>query len=207
MTDEELKAALTEAQASIKALEVKNKELKAEKDKAKSAQETAQAAADEAAEEAARKDNDAAALEKSLEKKYAKQIADLTSARDVAQGQLSTLLIDNTAQANLAKHNVPSHFHKPLMALIKAQTELKDGSAMVGDVSLDDYIATYLSGDEGKHFVAAPANSGANATGAKPGAVPAPTEWSFTRYAEMKSENPALAASYAKQHGKFQSIQ
>jgi hypothetical protein len=202
MTDEELKAALESTQASIKALEAKNKELKAEKDKAKTAQETAQAAADEAAEEAARKDNDAAALEKSLEKKYAKQIADLTSARDAAQSQLSTLLIDNTAQANLTKHNVPGHFHKPLLALIKAQAELKDGAAMVGDTSLDDYIATYLTSDEGKHFVSAPANSGANATGGKASTGALPSEWSLTRYMEIKTENPSLAASYASTHGK-----
>ncbi|MGK2911234.1 MAG: hypothetical protein ACSLE1_15745 [Sphingobium sp.] len=193
-TVEDLQADLEKALASIEKLTTKNSELIDREKKAKSAAETAQEAADQAAEETARKTNDLESLEKQISKRFEKQIADLTTSNEAAATQLKTLLIDNAIQTTLVESGVPAQFQKAMTALMKSGAELKDGQAVVGDVPLADHIKTYLSGDEGKHFVAAPLNSGAGATGST-GAKPATItkdNVNITTLMTMKKDNPAL---------------
>jgi hypothetical protein len=43
--------------------------------------------------------------------------------------------------------------------------------AKIGDKALSDFVKEWAAGDEGKHFVQAPANSGGGATGGNGGGV------------------------------------
>lgn len=164
-TIEELQADLEKALASIAKLETKNSELIDREKKAKSAADAAEEAAEAAAAEAAAKAGDVDAVTKSLTKKFEAQIAKLTADRDAATGQLQTLLIDNTVTQALASNNVPAHAQRALSLLLREGAEVKGSEAFVGDVSLSDHISTFFSSDEGKHWLPAPANSGAGATG------------------------------------------
>lgn len=200
MTLEELQAQLDELKASNEALDKKNKELLAEKKKAKAEADKAQADAVAAAEEAALASTNVEEIKSTLAKQHQREMDKLNKQLEAANGQLSTLLIDNAARDLLTKHNVPSHFQRILLTAVKAEASLKDGAAMVGDTSLEDYVSSLLTSDEGKHFVAAPVNTGANAGGNTKVVTGLPEQWNFTKYAEMKSQNPELAQAYARKH-------
>jgi hypothetical protein len=202
MTEEEMKAKLAELEAAVEKATKEKKTLLDEKVKAKQEAEAAREAAEAAEEDKARAAKDVEALEKQITKRFEKQLSDLTKANQSYEGQLSQLLIDNTIQANLAKHNVSPAYQKALTAMLKAEAKLEDGAAVVNGVSLEDHIASFVGSDEGKVFVAAPANSGAAAMGSKTATVATPSTWNLTHYVTMKSDNPAEAAAYAAKHNK-----
>ena len=160
MTEQEMKAALEKALADIEALKSKNAELIAEKRKAKDAADAAEAAREEAEEEKARTAGDAQGLEAKLTAKHAKEIAKLTKERDEATSHLTRLTIDNGIATALGEHNVLPAYRRALTAMIKAETALENGEALAGGKPLSEYIADFVASDEGKSFVAAPANSG-----------------------------------------------
>lgn len=202
MTEEEMKAKLEEFSASIKALETKNKELLSEKQKAKQEADEAREAAEEAAAEKAREAKDVEAIEKRLNEKHAKELKKFQEQLAERDNQLSTLLIDNTIKDHLAKHNVAPQFHKAVTAMLKAEAKLEAGEAMVNGVALSEHVSSYFSSDEGRAFVAAPANSGAGAFGNKTTTPAAPDKWNLTTYVQMKGENPEGAKAYAAKHNK-----
>lgn len=168
MSDEnkssDLEAKLAKAIESIEKLEAKNKELLTEKQKAKEAADAAEAERETAEEEKARANNDLKALEDRLNAKHSKELAKLTKENEGYKGQLNTLLIENTIQSSMAEHNVLPQFQKAVAAMIRAEAKLENGEAMAAGMSLKDYIADFVGGDDGKHFTAAPANTGAAVT-------------------------------------------
>ncbi len=95
------------------------------------------------------------------------------------------LLVDAGLNAALLEAGVKNPAHlKAAAALIRSSNKVEvkaDGdnrSAVVGDKPLADFVKAWATSEDGKHFVAAPANTGGNANGG-PGAV---------------AVNPALAA-------------
>lgn len=80
------------------------------------------------------------------------------------------LLVENGLREQLAANGVTNPIHqKAAMAMLSGGVEIAaDGEtrvAKVGDKALADFVKEWAAGDEGKHFVAAPANGGGGAGG------------------------------------------
>lgn len=111
-----------------------------------------------------------------------KDLAKITKERDetaktleAETGFTQKLLVDNGLTDALVKANVAKQFLPAVKAMLAGQVTLKvDGEnrvAVVGDKSLADFVTEWTKGEDGKHYVAAPANGGAGAKGGtdKPG--------------------------------------
>jgi wobble nucleotide-excising tRNase len=124
-----------------------------------------------------------AALEKSqadnatLQKQYkdlTKNFEATTNALDSESKYTRQLLIQNGLTAELSKAGVTNPTHlKAVQAMLKENVQIVvEGDARIakiGDKALSDYVKEWAAGDEGKHFVQAPANSGGGATGGNGG--------------------------------------
>lgn len=97
------------------------------------------------------------------------EIERLTRQLEVKDSALSKHLIDAGLTDALAKAGVAPHYLNAAKAMFQSQAKLAaDGAeykALIGDKPLAEAIAEWVGSDEGKHFVAAPANSGGGATG------------------------------------------
>lgn len=95
-------------------------------------------------------------------------------ALDAAEGFTQRLLVDNGLNEALNKAGVTNPVHlKAVKSMLAGQVQIvADGDnkvAKVGEKSLADYVGEWAKGDEGKHFVAAPNNSGGGANGGSGG--------------------------------------
>lgn len=199
MTDEEMQAAIDAAvEKATKGLKDKVSELhsanKALKDEAQAAKD----AAEQAEHEAAEKSNSVEDVRRSYDAKVKKLQADL----DASAATVKTMLIDNAIATKLGEAGVLPWGAEAVTAMMKSGAVVKDGQAMVGDIPLADHIAAYLGSDAGKHFVAAPSNGGAGATGSTAKAA----SHDFTRenfsgrideWAIMQKSNPDQAREIA----------
>ena len=92
----------------------------------------------------------------------------LTKALAEKDGALQSYLIDGGLSDALAKAGVKPEFMDAAKALLKQQAAIKsDGGqyqAVIGDKALSDAIGEWAGG-VGKHFIAAPSNSGGGANG------------------------------------------
>ena len=88
---------------------------------------------------------------------------------DAERTQTNRLLVDNGLTDALVKAGVTNPVHqKAAKALLREGVALDaDKSLKVGDKALADYITEWAGGDEGKHFVAAPAISGGGSQGGR----------------------------------------
>lgn len=91
-------------------------------------------------------------------------------ALESAEGFTQRLLVDNGLNDALAKAGVTNPVHlKAVKSMLAGQvqiaTEGDQRVAKVGDKALADFVTEWSKGDEGKHFVAAPHNSGGGAGG------------------------------------------
>jgi NurA-like 5'-3' nuclease len=80
------------------------------------------------------------------------------------------LLVDNGLTEALTKNGVTNPVHLKaakalLMQGIKVELDGENRVAKMGDKLLTEAITEWASGDEGKHFVAAPGNAGGGAAG------------------------------------------
>ena len=84
-------------------------------------------------------------------------------------GMTSKLLVDNGLNEALTKAGVKPEYLKAAKAMFAGQVQVvTDGDsrvAKVGDKALSDFVSAWAAGDEGKHFVAAPNNSGGGSGG------------------------------------------
>lgn len=166
MSDEN--SEIEELKAAIEVLSAKNRELlgeaRAAKAKAKGVEiDPSEYAALQSEVEALRTQ-----LDKS-QKEAAKQIDGLNKALQTKDGALQSYLIDNGLNDALLKVGVRPEMMPAVKAMLKSQTKLQEAegqySALMGEKPLMDAVAEWAAGDEGKHFVAAPANSGGGAPG------------------------------------------
>jgi hypothetical protein len=90
-------------------------------------------------------------------------------ALEAETGYVSKLLVDNGLTEALLKAGVKPEMSKAVKAMLAGQVSLKvEGDkrlAVVGDKALGDFVTEWAQSDEGKHFVAAPANKGGGAQG------------------------------------------
>ena len=102
-------------------------------------------------------------------KDNAKTIEQLQANLTEKDGALQSYLIDNGLNDAMLKAGIKPEFMAAAKAMLKSQTKLMADngqySALMGDKPLTEAIAEWAAGDEGKHFVSAPANSGGGATG------------------------------------------
>ena len=102
-------------------------------------------------------------------KDNAKTIEQLQANLTEKDGALQSYLIDNGLNDAMLKSGIKPEFMAAAKARLKSQTKLMvdngQYSALMGDKPLTEAIAEWAAGDEGKHFVSAPANSGGGATG------------------------------------------
>lgn len=103
-------------------------------------------------------------------KEAAKTAETATKALQAESGFTQKLLVDNGLVSELTKHGVTNPVHlKAAQAMLRSGVQIvADGdnrTAKFGDKPLADYVKEWATGDEGKHFVAAPSNSGGGAQG------------------------------------------
>jgi predicted RNase H-like nuclease (RuvC/YqgF family) len=168
MTLEELTAKVAELQESNDALATKNRELlgevKAAKAKAKGAE------IDPAEHEGLRTQVEQLQAELAKAQKSSKaETEKLSKALSDKDAALQRYLIDGGLSDALAKAGVAPQFMDAAKALLRQNAAIKaDGEqimAVMGDKELSAAIAEWAASDQGKHFVAAPKNSGGGAPG------------------------------------------
>jgi hypothetical protein len=105
-----------------------------------------------------------------------KTIEQLQASLNEKDGALQSYLIDNGLNDAMLKAGIKPEFMAAAKAMLKSQTKLmaENGqySALMGEKPLNEAIAEWAAGDEGKHFVSAPANSGGGATGGTGNSIP-----------------------------------
>lgn len=169
---------IEELKAAVEALTSKNRELLGELKVAK-----AKARGSEINPE------DYAALQNELEatkatldkvtKDGGKQLESLNKALAEKDSALQSYLIDNGLNDAMLKAGIRPEVMGVVKARLKAEAKLvaENGqySALFGDKPLIDGVTAWAASDEGKHFVAAPANTGGGAAGASTnGGAPVP---------------------------------
>lgn len=197
---------LEAAKADLAKMTAEKNTLIAEKRQTQAHAEAAREEAEKAAAEASAKAGDIDALKaqhaKELKKLQDKMEADLT-ARDA---RLSELLIDNGIKAALVEHNIAPQFHEMATAYFKAGAKIEGGEALFGDAPLADGIKSFVASDKGKHFVAAPLNTGGNAPGSsKTDNSPANmnrTNFDEGRFLQYMATDPVAANNLARSLGK-----
>jgi hypothetical protein len=131
-----------------------------------------------------------------------------TKALETLQSQLKAetsftqkLLIDNGLTDELVKAGVAPPLMNAAKAMFANQAQIvADGEtrmAKIGDKSLAEHIKEWTASDEGKHFVAAPVNSGGGSQGGKGSNTGAKT---MTR-AEFDGKSHGERAEFAKSGG------
>jgi hypothetical protein len=173
MTLEELTAKVAELQESNESLATKNRELlgevKAAKAKAKGAEiDPSEHEALKAQVEQLQSQLDKTSKMTKVEtEKLTKQLGE----KDAA---LQRLLIDGGLSDALAKAGVAPQSMDAAKALLRQDVAIKsegdDIRAVMGDKALSEAISEWASSEQGKHFVAAPKNSGGGAIGSTNGA-------------------------------------
>lgn len=92
---------------------------------------------------------------------------------------VSKMLIDNGLTEAITAAGVKPELAKAVKALFASQATIKaDGetrAALIGDKSIKDFVTEWSKSDEGKHFVAAPENSGGGANSGNRQNAPAKT--------------------------------
>lgn len=135
--------------------------------------------------------------------RHMSELDKLTSKLTVSQGQLEKLLIDDGLSAALDAVNILPALKPAAKALLRADTLLVDGKAMIGENSLSEFVSSWAAQDEGKAFVKAPDNSGGGANGDnKPGGAQSQNPWvtgNLTDQGNMIRENPEMANSLKSQ--------
>jgi len=113
----------------------------------------------------------------------------------------SKLLVDNGLNEALAKAGVKPEYLKAAKAMFAGQVQVvTDGEnrvAKVGDKGLSDFVTAWAAGDEGKHFVAAPNNSGGGSGGGGKGQG---TQKTMTR-TQFDALSPVEKVEFGKARG------
>jgi hypothetical protein len=128
-----------------------------------------------------------------------KEIEKLTKQLGEKDGALQKYLIDANLTESLAKAGVKPEFMDASKALLKSSAAIKSDNGeyvpVIGDKPLADYVTEWAKGDQGKHFVAAPASSGGGAGG---GSASQGKEYQSK---PVKDWTPAQKAEFVGEHG------
>lgn len=145
----------------IEKLRAKNRELLAEKQKARQKAQEAQDAADEAAAQAAENTGNVEALRAA----HAKELKKLQERLDASDADLRTIRVDNEIARAISEGDVRPEMVRAVTAMLKAEVVYENGSASIDGKPIADHVSKFLAGKEGAHFVRASDNSGSGAIG------------------------------------------
>jgi alanyl-tRNA synthetase len=88
---------------------------------------------------------------------------------EAESGYTNNLLVENGLNEALVKEGIAKQFLPAVKSMLKSQVQVKiegnERKAVIGDKLLSDFVSEWSKGDEGKHFIAAPANSGGGSNG------------------------------------------
>jgi len=162
----EIQAAIDVAvETATKKLNDKNAELLGENKKLKTAKTAAEEAAEAAAAEAAEKSGDIDSVKAQLTSQHEKALKQLQAELAASNDRLSSMSREATLNDALTAANVMPQ-HAPLLkAFLASNAKFENGEWTVEGVSLSDHAASYLKSTAAADYIAAPANSGAGATG------------------------------------------
>lgn len=204
MSDPEVKAAV-EAMVddAVSGLKAKNVDLASRLEKARAGKSIDPDDYRALEEKSAKLESDLAAANKVL-KTSGVELEKIKKAYDSESRFSRQLLVDNGLVDALTKAGVTNPISlKAAKAMLKDQVELiiegESRKAMIGDKDLTTAIKDWAGGDEGKHFIAAPANSGGGATGSGNGGATGKT----ASRAAYEGMNPIERASFMKDGGKL----
>lgn len=203
MTLEELQAKVQELTESNEALVSKKNELLSEVKKYKTAARGAEISITDYEELKSQLEETKSALSKA-EKTYKAEIEKLTKNLGEKDGALQKYLIDGGLTDALAKAGVAPQFMDAAKALLRQQAAIKaDDSglqAVLGDKPMMDAIKEWAASDTGKHFVAAPRNSGGGAAGSQNGGTQKPfKDMTSEERTTLYRTNPAQYEALKKQ--------
>jgi signal recognition particle GTPase len=173
ITKEEMDAAIEAAvEKATSGLKTKNEELlaklKAEKD-AKAELETQKSKAEE---EAALKSGDVEKITQQLTQKFSKEIDMLKGQLTEKSTRLHDVLVDSALTEALVKAKVAPQFIEVAKDHIKARNKPEVGdvdgksTGLINGKPITDFVSEWSQSDNGKHFIAAPANGGGGSQGA-----------------------------------------
>lgn len=80
---------------------------------------------------------------------------------------LTNTIIGERLTSELLAAGVAPHFLEAVKAMLRSQVALEENKAVAEGQPLNEYIKAWAESDTGKHFVAAPDNSGGGAPGSK----------------------------------------
>ena len=122
---------------------------------------------------------EALATSQKTEKSAKAEVEKLTKAVQAETGAMTKMLVDAGLTEALAEAKVKPEFNAAAKALLSGLVTVKvDGDkrvAVVGDKPLKDFVTGWAATDEGKHFVAAPVNTGLQSQGSRDTQQPSKT--------------------------------
>lgn len=155
-----LKAKNDELLGSLKSEKEKRQELEAQNAEEAEARKKAE-------EEAALKSGDVEKITSTLKEKHQKEMDAKDAKLAEKDSQLHKVLIDEGLSSSLTKAGVAPQHLDVVKAYIKTnhKAEVGENGAVIDGKSLSEFVTEWAQGDQGKHYVAAPNNSGAGANG------------------------------------------
>jgi len=116
---------------------------------------------------------------------------------------VSKLLVETGLNDALTKAGVKPELSKAVKALFASQAAIKiegdNRQAVIGDKDINSFVTEWAASDEGKHFIAAPLNSGGGASG---GGGQSGSVKSMSR-SEFDAKSPIERATFFKSGGKL----
>ncbi len=169
LSEEDLKAKIDEAiEAATGGLVKKNQELLAELKEARKGRAIDPAELDKLQAKIDSLEGDLATASKA-QKDQAKALKQAQDALASESGFTQKLLLDNGLTDALVKAGVANQFLPAVKAMLGTQAKIvTDGDArkaIIGDKELNEFVSSWATSDEGKHYIAAPANGGGGASG------------------------------------------
>lgn len=202
ITEEELKAKIDEAiESATSGLAKKNQELLGELKEARKGKAIDPAELDRLQSKIDAMEVDLSnAVKASKEKDKALKLAQDALASE--SGFTQKLLLDNGLTDALVKAGVANQFLPAVKAMLGSQAKIvADGDArkaLIGDKELTEFVSSWATSDEGKHYIAAPSNGGGGASGGAGGGSNAKV-WTRERF---DAASHYERAEFAKAGGK-----
>lgn len=169
ITEEELNAKITEAvESATGGLSKKNQELLAELKEARKGKAIDPAELDRLQSKIDSLESDLGLAHKAKkdQEKLLKQAQESLASES---GFTQKLLLDNGLTDALVKAGVATQFLPAVKAMLGTQAKvIADGDArkaVIGDKELSEFVTSWATTDEGKHYISAPANGGGGASG------------------------------------------
>ena len=88
---------------------------------------------------------------------------------EAESGYTNNLLVENGLNEALVKEGIAKQFLPAVKSMLKGQVTVKiegnERKAVIGEKALSEFVSEWSKSEEGKHFIAAPANSGGGSNG------------------------------------------